>query len=128
MAAFVMQSLGCDVAALNTVHYSKLVRHPPLGDPGLIDLGILAGNHTGYKQVKGTKTSADEIRDLYEGLKQSYLDDYDMMLSGYIPSAEGVDAVGSIARDLKLKSGMKAGSFFWGTSGSQMIHYERRQG
>ncbi|KAI9720447.1 MAG: hypothetical protein M1812_002953 [Candelaria pacifica] len=92
MAAFVIQSLGCDVAALNTVHYS---------------------NHTGYKQVKGTKTSSEEIRDLYDGLKQSYLDDYDMMLSGYIPSAEGVDAVGSIARDLKLKSGMKTGSFFW---------------
>ncbi|KAI9759615.1 MAG: putative pyridoxal kinase, partial [Candelina submexicana] len=72
-----------------------------------------AGNHTGYGQVKGTKTSADEIRELYHGLKQSYLDDYDMMLSGYIPSAEGVDAVGSIARDLKLKSGMKTGSFFW---------------
>ena len=35
------------------------------------------------------------------------------MLSGYAPSAEAVDAIGSIARDLKLKASTKAGSFFW---------------
>ena len=72
-----------------------------------------AGNHTGYRQWKGTKTSAEEIRDLYTGLKQSYLTDFDVLLTGYIPSAEAVNAVGSIARDLKLKGSMKAGSFFW---------------
>lgn len=36
-----------------------------------------------------------------------------MMLSGYIPGAAAVEAVGSIARDLKLKATMKPGSFFW---------------
>lgn len=36
------------------------------------------------------------------------------MLSGYAPSAESVEAVGSIARDLRLKATMKPGSFFWG--------------
>ena len=36
-----------------------------------------------------------------------------MLLSGYIPSADAVDAVGAIARDLRLKSNTKPGSFFW---------------
>jgi pyridoxine kinase len=36
-----------------------------------------------------------------------------MMLSGYVPAAEAVEAVGSIARELKLKATMKPGSFFW---------------
>ncbi|MCJ1425090.1 putative pyridoxal kinase [Sticta canariensis] len=92
MAAFVMQVLGCEVAALNTVQFS---------------------NHTGYGQLKGTKSSAQEILDIYEGLKQSYLTDFDVMLSGYAPSAESVEAIGSIARDLRLKGTMKPGSFFW---------------
>ena len=36
-----------------------------------------------------------------------------MLLTGYAPSAAAVDAVGQIARDLKLKAGTKPGSFFW---------------
>ncbi|MCJ1402467.1 putative pyridoxal kinase [Xylographa trunciseda] len=92
MAAFVMQVLGCEVAALNTVQFS---------------------NHTGYKQFRGTRTSADEIRDIYDGLKRSYLTDFDVMLSGYAPSADAVEAIGSIARDLRFKSSLKPGSFFW---------------
>lgn len=92
MAAFVMQSLGCEVAALNTVQFS---------------------NHTGYGQFKGTRATASEISDLHAGLKQSHLDDFDMMLSGYIPGAAAVEAVGAMARDLKLKATLKPGSFFW---------------
>lgn len=92
MASFVMQCLGCDVAAINTVNYS---------------------NHTAYKQVKGTKTSAEQIRDLYEGLKQSNLNNFDVLLSGYMPSAEDVQEVGRIGRDLKFNATTKPGSFFW---------------
>ncbi|KAI9803503.1 MAG: hypothetical protein M1825_001846 [Sarcosagium campestre] len=92
MVTPVLQSLGVDVAALDTVHFS---------------------NHTGYRQFKGTKATAEEIRELYDGLKQSYLNDFDVMLSGYIPGAEAVETVGAIARELKLNSGMKPGSFFW---------------
>ncbi|KAL8999459.1 MAG: hypothetical protein Q9169_001664 [Polycauliona sp. 2 TL-2023] len=92
MAAFVMQTLGCEVAAMNTVHYS---------------------NHLGYRQSKGTKTTADELSELYVGLKQSYLIDFDMMLTGYAPNAKAVDAIGAIGRDLKLKASTKIGSFFW---------------
>ncbi|KAL8626898.1 hypothetical protein Q9189_007410, partial [Teloschistes chrysophthalmus] len=71
------------------------------------------GNHLGYRQSKGTKTSADEIAELYAGLKQSYLTDFDVMLSGYAPTARAVDAIGAIGRDLKLKASTKSGSFFW---------------
>lgn len=63
--------------------------------------------------MKGTKVTAQEIADLYDGLKQSYLDDFDMMLSGYIPGAEAVQAVGRIAEDLKEKARPRPGSFFW---------------
>ena len=92
-----MQSLGCDVAALNTVQFS---------------------NHTGYRQVRGTKTSAAEIWDLYEGLKQSYLDNFDMMLSGYVPGAAAVEAVGRIAEELRARAREQhetssPGGFFW---------------
>src|SRR5690242_10884314 len=73
------------------------------------------GNHTGYSQFKGTRVSASEISDLWEGLKQSYLADFDMMLSGYIPGAAGVEAVGKIARELIDKTNKEKGpgKFFW---------------
>lgn len=74
------------------------------------------GNHTGYGQFKGTKASAQDIQDIYDGLKQSYLTDFDVLLSGYAPSAEAVQAIGAIARDLKLDAAKKPGSFFWGES------------
>ena len=83
----------------------------------LCSLGVaeyVIGNHTGYKQFKGTKTSAEEISVLYAGLKESYLVDFDVLLTGYAPSAEAVDAIGAIARDLKLRASTKVGSFFWG--------------
>ena len=35
------------------------------------------------------------------------------MLSGYLPGAASVEAVGAIARDLKYKATMKPGGFFW---------------
>lgn len=73
----------------------------------------MKGNHTGYRQFKGTKSSAEEIKEIYEGLKQSHLTDFDAMLSGYAPGAEAVNAVGAIARDLKFRRSMKPGSFFW---------------
>lgn len=72
-----------------------------------------SGNHTGYRQVKGTKTSAEDIRNLYEGLTQSHLTDFDVLLSGYAPSAAAVEAVGDIAQDLKRRAEAKPGSFFW---------------
>ncbi|KAI1401025.1 Ribokinase-like protein [Hypoxylon fuscum] len=94
IAVFVLQSMGCEVAALNTVQFS---------------------NHTGYRQWKGTRVSAQEITDLWEGLKMSFLDGFDMMLSGYVPGAAAVEAVGAIAKELRHKSedSEYGGSFFW---------------
>lgn len=57
--------------------------------------------------------SAQEITDLYDGLRQSYLDDFDMMLSGYIPGAEAVASVGNIGKELKNKNKGTPGNFFW---------------
>ncbi|EXJ82394.1 pyridoxine kinase [Capronia epimyces CBS 606.96] len=92
MATFVLQTLGCNVGAINTVQFS---------------------NHTGYRQVKGRRTPASEIRELYDGLKQSYLTDFDVLLSGYAPSAEAVEVIGQIARDLRFRATVKPGRFFW---------------
>lgn len=74
-------------------------------------IAIFAGNHTAYKQMKGTKATAKEILQIYEGLKQSYLTDFDVLLSGYAPGAEAVNAIGAIAKDLESKRD----SLFWGT-------------
>lgn len=74
------------------------------------------GNHTGYRQFKGTRATATEITDLYAGLCQSNLTDFDVMLSGYAPSAAAVEAVGAIGLDLQQKAKQKPGSFFWGAS------------
>lgn len=64
--------------------------------------------------MKGTKTSAEEILNLYEGLRRSNLTDFDVLLTGYVPSAEAVQAIGKIGRDVKFNAGTKPGSFFWG--------------
>ncbi|KAK5101659.1 putative pyridoxal kinase [Lithohypha guttulata] len=93
MATFCMQTLGCDVSAINTVNFS---------------------NHTGYHQWTGTRTPAPQITDLYAGLRNSNLLDYDVLLSGYIPSADVLHEVTTIARDLKFRRNtMNHGRFFW---------------
>jgi pyridoxine kinase len=51
---------------------------------------------------------------LYEGLRQSNLTNFDVLLTGYVPSAEAVQAIGKIGRDVKFNAGTKPGSFFWG--------------
>ena len=78
--------------------------------------GIYAlGNHVVYGLFEGNQTSASEIRDIYDGLKQNFLADFDVMLSGFAPSAEGVEAISAIGKDLKLQASTKPGSFFWGS-------------
>lgn len=93
-------------------------KHAQVG--AYIQIGLrlkVTGNHTAYKQVKGTKTSAEEILTLYEGLRQSNLTNFDVLLTGYMPSAEAVQAIGKIGRDVKFNAGTKPGSFFWGRCG-----------
>ena len=53
--------------------------------------------------------------DLFAGLQQSELDDFDMLLTGYVPGAEGVEAVGQIAKAMKARKRVDGdGRFFWG--------------
>lgn len=66
-----------------------------------------------YRRVKGRKTTPEEVAELYEGLKDARLDKFDVLLSGYCPSAALVEQVGVIARDCKLRAATKPGSFFW---------------
>lgn len=73
----------------------------------------MKGNHVAYKRFKGRRSTPEEVFELYEGLKNALLDDFDMMLSGYCPSAALVEQVGKIARELKFKATTKPGSFFW---------------
>lgn len=93
----------------------------PRHESSKVQLLRSTGNHLAYKQVKGTKTSAEQILDLYEGLRQSNLTDFDVLLTGYVPSAEAVQTVGKIGRDIKFNAGTKPGSFFWGEWGRQGI-------
>ncbi|KAK4629530.1 Putative pyridoxal kinase [Fulvia fulva] len=92
MATFCMQTLGCEVSAIHTVNYS---------------------NHVGYRTFTGRKTTPEEVADLYAGLKTARLDHFDMMLSGYCPTAATVEQVGKIGRDAKFRASTKPGSFFW---------------
>ncbi|KAK1809610.1 putative pyridoxal kinase [Friedmanniomyces endolithicus] len=92
MATFCMQALGCEVSAIHTVNYS---------------------NHVAYKQFKGRKSTPEEVADLWTGLRNARLDNFDMLLSGYCPSAALVEQVGLIARELKSRSHTRPGSFFW---------------
>ena len=71
------------------------------------------GNHVGYRRVKGRKSTPEEVEELYEGLKNAGLNNFDVMLSGYCPTAAVVEQVGRIARERKLQSSTKPGSFFW---------------
>lgn len=60
---------------------------------------------------------------MYQGLCQSNLTDFDVMLSGYSPSAAVVEAVGAIAMDLKQRA-QKPGSFFWGARLLNICKYD----
>lgn len=92
MATIVMQSLGCDVSAINTVQFS---------------------NHLGYGQVKGTHTSSSEIIKIWNGLKDLHLDDFHLLLSGYLPDPQSVDAMALIGQELRAKNEKSPGKFFW---------------
>ncbi|EME79273.1 pyridoxal kinase [Pseudocercospora fijiensis CIRAD86] len=92
MATFCMQTLGCEVSAIHTVNYS---------------------NHVAYRTFTGRKTTPTEISDLYSGLKSALLHNFDVLLSGYCPSAALVHEVGKIGRDNKTRAATKPGSFFW---------------
>lgn len=79
-ATFPLQLQGWDVDALNSVQFS---------------------NHTGYGVFTGTRTTGKELSSIYNnGLKKLGFE-YDAILTGYVPSADAVEAVGEIGQDIK---------------------------
>ena len=83
-----LQLLGLETAGLNTVQFS---------------------NHSGYRQKTGETTKAELITSLWEGMKMNGLDKgFEMVLSGYVPGAAELEAVGEIVKEVK-----KSGRCFW---------------
>ena len=81
MTTFVLQLLGLETGTLNTVQFS---------------------NHAGYRQLEGFRTTASQIEQLFSGLKATgLLEPFDMMLTGYVPGADELEAVGRIAKEVK---------------------------
>ncbi|SCU79693.1 LADA_0B02542g1_1 [Lachancea dasiensis] len=81
-ATFPLQCKGWDVDCLNSVQFS---------------------NHTGYgmDKVFGTCTSANELDLVFKGLQD--LNDYDALLSGYLPNREAVACMAKNYQELKKK-------------------------
>jgi len=57
----------------------------------------------GYLQWTGFKTTAEQILELFRGLESSGLDNFQYLLTGYLPNAATVEAIGTIAKSLKKK-------------------------
>ena len=57
----------------------------------------------GYKTVKGTRLTANELRTLFQGLVANDLLDYDYILTGYMGSGELLQVVAEYVRLIKSK-------------------------
>ncbi|KAJ7156847.1 Ribokinase-like protein [Mycena crocata] len=79
-AVFPLQCLGYDVDVVNTVNFS---------------------NHSGYGRLGGTKTTAAELTDIFQGMERNQLLLPDRLLTGYVPGAEGLSAVADLVHKLK---------------------------
>ncbi|CEP62272.1 putative pyridoxal kinase BUD16 LALA0_S05e01750g [Lachancea lanzarotensis] len=81
-ATFPLQCKGWDVDCVNSVQFS---------------------NHTGYgmERVFGTSTSAQELESVFQGLKS--FQDYDAMLSGYLPNRESVVCMAKNHSEMKKR-------------------------
>ncbi|KAJ7746795.1 Ribokinase-like protein [Mycena maculata] len=79
-AVFPLQCLGYDVDVVNTVNFS---------------------NHSGYGRLGGTKTTAAELTQIFQGLERNGLLFPDRLLTGYVPGAEGLTAVAELVDKLK---------------------------
>lgn len=90
-ATFPLQCLGWDVDCCNSVQFS---------------------NHTGYgmDKVFGSATSAQDLRAILGGLMANFPDNYEALLSGYLPNSESVRAVGEKYAEYKRQSG---GRMIW---------------
>jgi pyridoxine kinase len=77
-ATFPLQVRGWDVDVLNTVQFS---------------------NHPAYGQFTGQRFDAENLREVYEGLKSIGVD-YVAILTGYVPGDEALKAISEICLEL----------------------------
>lgn len=81
-ATLPLQLRGWDVDGLNVVQFS---------------------NHTGYGHVEGYKIDGNQIRAIFTGLETQEFE-YAALLSGYLPSADAVEAIGEIGAKLRQQN------------------------
>lgn len=81
-ATFPLQYLGWDIDNINTVNFS---------------------NHTGYGHFEGSSIKTEELTALFKGLRDIKCA-YDVVISGYIPSADLIDVLSEEVAKLKLKN------------------------
>lgn len=65
---------------------------------------MLMSDFTGYNQWTGFRTTAEQVLELFQGLQNSGLDNFQYLLTGYLPSAAAVEAIGAIGKKLKTKN------------------------
>ncbi|KAM4700067.1 pyridoxal kinase [Discoglossus pictus] len=82
-ASFPLQVLGFEVDSVNSVQFS---------------------NHTGYTHWKGQVLNAEELQELYEGLKLNRVTRYDYVLTGYTRDASFLARVVDIIQELKRQN------------------------
>ncbi|KAM9317500.1 pyridoxal kinase [Gastrophryne carolinensis] len=82
-ASFPLQVLGFEVDSVNSVQFS---------------------NHTGYTHWKGQVLNAEELQELYEGLKLNGVTQYDYVLTGYTRDSSFLARVVDIVQELKRKN------------------------
>nr|XP_033798978.1 pyridoxal kinase isoform X1 [Geotrypetes seraphini] len=82
-AAFPLQVLGFEVDTVNSVQFS---------------------NHTGYTHWKGQVLNADELHELYDGLKLNNVNQYDYALTGYTRDKSFLAMVVDIVQELKCQN------------------------
>ncbi|XP_076372712.1 pyridoxal kinase isoform X1 [Tachypleus tridentatus] len=79
-ATFPLQILGFEVDSINSVQLS---------------------NHTGYRYWKGQILDAEELGEIFEGLKLNHLHHYTHLLTGYVGSVSFLGKVLEVVKDLK---------------------------
>ncbi|KAK7107520.1 pyridoxal kinase-like isoform X1 [Littorina saxatilis] len=79
-ATFPLQILGFDVSTINSVQFS---------------------NHTGYGKWKGQVLNAEDVSDLFEGLRLNNLLQFSHVLTGYIGKVSFLEKVGQTIAEMK---------------------------
>jgi pyridoxine kinase len=82
-ATFPLQLHGYDVSTINSVQFS---------------------NHTGYGKWKGQVLNAEDVADLFEGLRINNLLNFSFVLTGYIGSESFLQKVGDTVKEMKTRN------------------------